>query len=126
MDASVTKDWCPRKEVGDDSNLRCAGCADPCDGIAGKFRPRLDEPFDRSVFSLTVARTQMEDVAVTAVRTTPYNAVQIGIKNRREKTTHNALLGQFRKNGVDPKYKVAEFRVTDDAMVEPGDAGRLS
>ena len=63
---------------------------------------------------------QMEDVAVTAVRSTPYNAVQVGIKNRREKNTHNALLGQFRKNGVHPKLRLAEFRVTDDAMLLPG------
>lgn len=63
---------------------------------------------------------QMEDVAVTAVRTTPYNAVQIGIKNRKEKNTHNALLGQFKQNNVAPKLRLAEFKVTDDAMLQPG------
>lgn len=62
----------------------------------------------------------MEDVAVTAVRTVPYNAIQVGIENRREKRTHNALLGQFRKNGVKPKMRMAEFKVTDDALLQPG------
>lgn len=62
----------------------------------------------------------MEDVAVTAVRTVPYNAIQVGIENRREKRTHNALLGQFRKNGVKPKVRMAEFKVTDDALLQPG------
>ena len=65
---------------------------------------------------------QMEDVAVTAVRTTPYNAVQVGIKTRKEKNTHNALLGQFRKNGVAPKLRMAEFRISDDAMIQPGES----
>jgi large subunit ribosomal protein L3 len=65
--------------------------------------------------------TQMEDVTVTAVRTVPYNAVQVGIQNKPAKSTHNALLGQFRKNNVaDPKRKLAEFRVSDDAILVPG------
>jgi len=63
---------------------------------------------------------QLEDVAVTAVRTEPYNAVQVGIKNKKEKNTHNALLGQFRKNHVAPKAKLAEFKVTEDALLQPG------
>lgn len=63
---------------------------------------------------------QMEDVAVTAVRTVPYAAVQIGIENKRESRTHNALLGQFRKNNVKPKMRLGEFKVTDDAMLQPG------
>lgn len=65
---------------------------------------------------------QLEDVAVTAVRTTPYHAVQVGVKNKKEKNTHNALLGQFRKNNVPPKAKLAEFKVTEDALLQPGKA----
>ena len=57
---------------------------------------------------------------MTAVRTVPYNAVQVGIENRRERRTHNAHLGQFRKNNVKPKMRMAEFKVTDDALLQPG------
>lgn len=64
---------------------------------------------------------QLEQVAVTAVRTTPYHAVQVGIKDRSPKNVHNGLLGQFRKNNVNPKYQLAEFKVTEDALLEPGE-----
>lgn len=30
------------------------------------------------------------------------------------------MLGQFRKAKVDPKYRVAEFKVSKDALLEPG------
>lgn len=62
----------------------------------------------------------MEDVAVTGVRTTPYYAVQVGIKNRKPRTVNNALLGMFAKNGVAPKARVAEFKTTSDALLKPG------
>ena len=65
--------------------------------------------------------TQLQEVAVTAVRTEPYNAVQVGIKNKSPKNVHSGLLGQFRKNNVDPKYALAEFKVSEDALLQPGE-----
>ena len=62
----------------------------------------------------------MEQVAVTAVRTTPYTAVQVGIRDQLPRRMHNALLGHFKKNNVSPKLRLAEFRVSDDAIVKPG------
>jgi large subunit ribosomal protein L3 len=64
---------------------------------------------------------QLEEVEVTGVRTTPYKAVQVGIKNKNPRKVNSGLLGQFRKNNVNPKYKVAEFKVTEDALVAPGE-----
>ena len=64
---------------------------------------------------------QLQEVAVTAVRTEPYNAVQVGIKNKSPKNVHSGLLGQFRKNNVDPKYALAEFKVSEDALLQPGE-----
>ena len=64
--------------------------------------------------------SQMEDVTVTAIRTTPYTAVQVGVTDRPEKNVHNALMGQFRKNNVTPKLRLAEFKVSDDALLKPG------
>lgn len=62
----------------------------------------------------------MDNVAVTAVRTVPYNAVQVGITNKGGKNIHNGLLGQFKKAGVIPKARLAEFKVSEDALLEPG------
>ncbi|WVN86877.1 50S ribosomal protein L3 [Cryptococcus depauperatus CBS 7841] len=52
--------------------------------------------------------------------TSPYHTLQIGASPRPEKTTTNALLGHFRKAGVEPKYKMKEFQVSDDAVVPVG------
>lgn len=57
---------------------------------------------------------------MTAVRTTPYTAVQVGIRDQLPRRMHNALLGHFKKNNVSPKLRLAEFRVSDDAIVKPG------
>ncbi|GAA5896535.1 hypothetical protein JCM6882_005721 [Rhodosporidiobolus microsporus] len=56
-----------------------------------------------------------------ATKTTPArHSVIVGCSPRKAKTTNGAMLGQFRKAGVDPKMKVAEFEVTEDALVPPG------
>ncbi|GAA6000866.1 mitochondrial 54S ribosomal protein uL3m MRPL9 [Rhodotorula paludigena] len=48
------------------------------------------------------------------------HTVIVGTSPRRAKTTPGALLGQFRKAGVEPKMRVAEFDVTEDALVPSG------
>ncbi|KAM0756442.1 translation protein [Meredithblackwellia eburnea MCA 4105] len=53
--------------------------------------------------------------------TTPArHSVTLGCSPRRAKTTRGALLGQFVKAGIDPKMKVVEFPVTEDAVLRPG------
>ena len=50
---------------------------------------------------------------VTQVKTVDkdgYNSVQLGFGERKEKHTTSALLGHFKKAGVTPKSKVAEFK----------------
>ena len=66
---------------------------------------------------------QMENCQVTAVRNQEkdgYTAVQIGIGTRRASRVNKALKGQFAKAGVEAKGKVAEFRVSEDAVPEVG------
>src|SRR5690554_207267 len=49
---------------------------------------------------------------VTQVKTTEtdgYNAVQLGYGERKEKNTPKPLNGHFKKAGVSPKAKLAEF-----------------
>jgi len=50
---------------------------------------------------------------VTQVKTVEkdgYNSVQLGFGDRKEKNTTSALLGHFKKAGVAPKRKLAEFK----------------
>ena len=66
---------------------------------------------------------QMENCQVTAVRNQEkdgYTAVQIGIGTRKASRVNKALKGQFAKAGVEAKEKVAEFRVSEDAVPEVG------
>lgn len=61
---------------------------------------------------------------VTAVRTEAtdgYVAVQLGVGKAKVSRTAKAQRGHFAKAKVEPKKKVAEFRVSSDAMLEPGD-----
>ncbi|WWC92910.1 50S ribosomal protein L3 [Kwoniella dendrophila CBS 6074] len=48
------------------------------------------------------------------------HTLQIGSSNRSEKTTPSQQLGHFKKAGVEPKYKLKEFQVTQDALLQVG------
>lgn len=49
-----------------------------------------------------------------------YTAVQLGVGKARAKNTSKALRGHFAKAKVEPKRKVAEFRVDEKALIAPG------
>lgn len=66
---------------------------------------------------------QMENCQVTSARTNDidgYTALQVGVGTRKVKNVTKAQRGQFAKAGVEPKAKVAEFRVSEDAVIEVG------
>ena len=66
---------------------------------------------------------QMEDCQVTSHRTNEkdgYTALQVGVGTRKVKNVSKSQRGQFSKAGVEPKAKLAEFRVNEDAFVEVG------
>lgn len=72
--------------------------------------------------------TQLDDVQVLSTNeypatcTTPaHSSVILGCSPRKEKTTNNSLLGQFRQAGIKPKMRVVEFPVTADAVVPAGE-----
>ncbi|MEM9798648.1 MAG: 50S ribosomal protein L3, partial [Pseudomonadota bacterium] len=50
-----------------------------------------------------------------------YTAVQLGAGSAKAKRTSQALRGVFKQAGVEPKRKIAEFRVDPDAMIEVGE-----
>ncbi|WWC73587.1 mitochondrial 54S ribosomal protein uL3m [Kwoniella pini CBS 10737] len=52
--------------------------------------------------------------------TSPFHTLQIGASTRPEKTTPAQQLGHFKKAGVEPKYKLKEFQVSNDAILPIG------
>ncbi len=59
-------------------------------------------------------------VAVKTVETDGYTAVQLGAGVKKAKNTSKPERGHFGKAEVEPKAKVAEFRVSEDAILETG------
>lgn len=49
-----------------------------------------------------------------------YNALQLGVGKAKVKNVSKAMRGHFAKAKVEPKTKLAEFRVAENAMVEEG------
>jgi large subunit ribosomal protein L3 len=70
---------------------------------------------------VTVLR--VDNCQVVAQRTQEkdgYTAVQLGVGVRKPKNTPKALRGHFAKAEVEPKRKVAEFRVSPENLVQVG------
>ncbi len=68
---------------------------------------------------------KLDGCQVTATRTQEkdgYTAVQLGIGSVKPKRLTKADRGRFAKAEVEPKRKLAEFRVPADAMLEVGDS----
>ena len=66
---------------------------------------------------------KVDGVQVVAQRTQEkdgYRAVQLGIGARKPKRVNKALRGHYAKSKVEPKRKLVEFRVDDNALIEVG------
>ena len=67
---------------------------------------------------------QMENVQVVAQRTGErdgYSAVQLGAGAAKAKRTTQAMRGHFAAAKVEPKRKLAEFRVSPENLIEVGE-----
>jgi large subunit ribosomal protein L3 len=67
---------------------------------------------------------QMEGCQVVAQRTLErdgYTAVQLGAGAAKAKNTTQPMRGHFAKASVEPKRKIAEFRVSEDNLIEVGE-----
>jgi large subunit ribosomal protein L3 len=65
----------------------------------------------------------LDGCAVTAQRTEArdgYVALQLGAGLRKPKNTTKPLRGHFAKAEVEPRHKVAEFRVSPDNLIDVG------
>ena len=66
---------------------------------------------------------KLDEVQVTGVRTTEkdgYVAVQLGYGKAKVKNVSKAERGTYAKAKVEPKKKLVEFRVSEDALLEIG------
>src|SRR3546814_21168920 len=66
---------------------------------------------------------QMKDCQVVAVRTSEkdgYDAVQLGAFKAKPSRVTKPQRGHFAKAKVEPKRRVVEFRVSNDALLEVG------
>ena len=71
---------------------------------------------------VTVLR--IEDVEVLSVKSIEqdgYTSVQLGFSNKKSKNISKPLRGFFAKAKAEPKEKVVEFRVSEDAILNVGD-----
>jgi large subunit ribosomal protein L3 len=80
--------------------------------------------FNEQGTHVPVTVLQLDGCQVVAVRTVErdgYSAVQLGAGKAKVKNVPKPMRGHFAKARVEPKMKLAEFRVSEDALLEPGD-----
>jgi large subunit ribosomal protein L3 len=66
---------------------------------------------------------KLDNCQVVAHRTTDkegYVALQLGVGTRKAKNVQKSMRGHFAKSKVEPKRKLAEFRVSQDSMIPVG------
>src|SRR5258708_12407521 len=76
---------------------------------------------DGSHVPVTVLK--VEECQVIAVKTAEkdgYSAVQLGVGKAKVKNVPKPMRGHYAKAKVEPKRKLAEFRVAADAVLEVG------
>jgi len=73
---------------------------------------------------IPITLLKVDDCQVIATRTAEkngYTAVQVGVGKAKVNRVSKGLRGHFAKAKVEPKKKVVEFRVAEDALLSPGD-----
>ncbi|HEX6959636.1 MAG TPA: 50S ribosomal protein L3 [Ferrovibrio sp.] len=79
--------------------------------------------FDEAGSHVPVTVLKLDNCQVVAVRTAEkdgYTAVQLGVGKAKVKNVGKPMRGHFAKAKVEPKRKLAEFRVSPDALLEVG------
>jgi len=79
--------------------------------------------FDDDGAHVPVTVLAIEDCQVVAARTAErdgYTALQLGVGKAKVKNVGKAMRGHFAKARVEPKRRLAEFRVDADAMIDVG------
>src|SRR5579864_5589965 len=79
--------------------------------------------FDETGGHTPVTVLSLEGCQVTAQRTKEkdgYVALQLGAGAKKPKNTSKAMRGHFAKAEVEPKRTIAEFRVSEDMLIDVG------
>jgi len=84
----------------------------------GMTRVFTDEGEHVPVTVLRVDGCQVVDVKTS--ERNGYTAVQLGVGTAKVKNVSKGMRGHFAKAKVEPKKRLAEFRVSDDALLQPG------
>ena len=84
----------------------------------GMTRVFGDDGMHTPVTVLKVDNCQV--VAVKTAERDGYTALQLGVGAAKVKNVSKPMRGHFAKSKVEPKRKLAEFRVTDDALIDVG------
>ena len=93
-----------------------------CGVIARKLG--MSRLFNDNGEHVPVTVLRLEDVEVLSTKSIEkdgYLAVQLGFNNKKLKNVNKPLKGFFAKAKTEPKEKVVEFRVSEDALLEIGD-----
>ncbi len=93
-----------------------------CGVIARKLG--MSRVFNDKGEHVPVTVLRLEDVEVLSTRSLEkdgYSAVQLGFNNKKLKNIKKPLKGFFAKAKSEPKEKVIEFRVSQDALLNIGD-----
>ena len=93
-----------------------------CGVIARKLG--MSRVFNEKGEHVPVTVLRLEDVEVLSTRSVDkdgYNAVQLGFNNKKLKNVNKPLKGFFAKAKTEPKEKIVEFRVSEDALLNIGD-----
>ncbi|SIT90020.1 LSU ribosomal protein L3P [Yoonia rosea] len=75
----------------------------------------------RQIPVTVLALENLQVVAQRTPETNGYTAVQLGAGNAKAKRTSKAMRGHFAAAKVEPKRKVAEFRVAPENMINVGE-----
>ena len=76
---------------------------------------------DGSHIPVTVLKVDnCQVVAKKTDKTDGYNAVQVGVGLAKVKRVSKQMRGHFAKAEVEPKQRLHEFRVSEEALIEPG------
>ena len=81
--------------------------------------------FDENGDHVPVTVLQLDACQVVAVKEKSgkdgYNSLQIGAGKAKVKNTTKPMKGHFAKNSIEPKAKLVEFLVSEDAFLNAGD-----
>ena len=92
-----------------------------CGLIAQKLG--MSRVFDSTGLNIPVTVLKVDNCQVVSVRSSEkegYTSVQLGAGTAKTQNVKQPMRGHFAKAKVEPKRKLAEFRVSEDAVLEVG------